>query len=337
MNISFQQLKSQLNKTMSQVYILTGDTTLLINESAQQIHNAAKKNGFDECKRIEVTRNFDWSTLLIESQNEELFSQKKIIDIRNSNNYCDAKAKKAMLQLAEQTHDDLIVIFRFGKLSSAQLNSSWFKKLSEPNITIHLKAPTPEQMPQWILKRARHYGCTITNEASSLLAEMTEGQLLATDQALQKCLLLKHENITADHIINITSDNAQHSVFDLSDHLLQGDSRKCLLILKRLLEQGTEPTLISWAITREIRMLFTMAILQKQGKPESAVFAKVWSSKKNLYKKALQRHEPLNLAQLIKTLSVIDKIIKGAIKDSIPIALQKILVEICNKKTTVQI
>jgi DNA polymerase III subunit delta len=295
----------------SALYILSGDTPLLINEAADLLIKKAQGNGFEERIRYEITAHFNWEELKFNLQNQSLFAQQQIIDIRNSDNRCDAKANKCLLEIASNISPSQILIVRFGKLTSAQLKSAWYKTLSKQGMSQVLKAPTHFEMPRWIAQRAKAEGINITQDASELLAQLTEGNLLATHQALQKAALSQDDEITTKHVKQFISDSAQYTVFDLSDMLLAGHAGKALHILNHLLGQGLEPTLILWSLAREVRELYNLQFSLSQGKSAAQVFSKVWSSKKPLYQKALKRLPLTVLKEALQQCAQCDKIIKG--------------------------
>ena len=87
-----------------------------------------------------------------------------------------------------------------------------------------------------------------------LLAEYTEGNLLATHQAIIKLgLLYPHQAIGIKQIAEVIDDSAQFNIFELGQCLLRGDCRNTVRILNHLRSQDVEPSLVLWLIARECR------------------------------------------------------------------------------------
>ena len=61
------QLKGNLKQSLVPVYLLSGDETLLVEESADAIRQQALQNGFSERERYHVDNQFDWNLLLAAS------------------------------------------------------------------------------------------------------------------------------------------------------------------------------------------------------------------------------------------------------------------------------
>ena len=136
-------------------------------------------------------------------------------------------------------------------------------------------------------------------ESIQLLAEWTEGNLLATQQAIEKLqLLYPEQSITRDAMESMLNDNARFTVFDLSNATLVGDAYRVTRVLSHLKFEGIEPTLILWALSREIRNLVQLLDQKERGTPINELLQKEWQSRKALVKSALQRQKLYYLAQL---------------------------------------
>ena len=112
-------------------------------------------------------------------------------------------------------------------------------------------------MPKWIQSRANDSNLQIENDAAQLLAEKTEGNLLAATQEIIKLALL-HPNVDIglkemeDSILNAS----KYGIFDLSNAFVSGNKNRTFQIIESLKSEGTQPTLILWALTKEINNLY---------------------------------------------------------------------------------
>ncbi len=120
--------------------------------------------------------------------------------------------------------------------------------------------------------------------------------------------------MTAEQIIAVITDNARFNVFNLLDTALAGKTSLVIRMLDNLKSEGVEPTIILWAIARELRSLINMSFAIGQGVATEQVMAKsnVWTNRKALVKKALARHDLVGLQNLLKQVAQVDCIIKGA-------------------------
>lgn len=98
------------------------------------------------------------------------------------------------------------------------------------------------------------------------------------------------------------------------DTCLQGDCKRVLRILSTLIKSGLEPTLIAWALTREIRSLITLLHGIAKGKTLQELFntQRVMEKRKPLLQQALKRMNVIALYALLRHMAKIDAMIKGA-------------------------
>ena len=93
-----------------------------------------------------------------------------------------------------------------------------------------------------------------------MLAERTEGNLLAAHQELEKLRLLAPAgNITSETVLASVADSARFDVFRLSEAVLEGEADRALRVLAGLRSEGTEQTLVLWALTKALRDLWGAA------------------------------------------------------------------------------
>ena len=82
MKISGDNLAASLARQLQTIYLVSGDEPLLVNEAADAIRAAARRQGFVERELHVVERGFDWQGLLADSRSMSLFAQRKIVEIR---------------------------------------------------------------------------------------------------------------------------------------------------------------------------------------------------------------------------------------------------------------
>ena len=90
--------------------------------------------------------------------------------------------------------------------------------------------------------------------------------------------------------------------------------KRCLRILNNLEAEDTEPTLILWALTRELRTMADIAKQVQLGTSLGALFPKfrIWEKRQVSVRAFLQRHKQENCWELLVRAAQIDRIIKGA-------------------------
>lgn len=297
-------------KPLKAVYLISGDTPLLLQETRDNIRSTAEQANFLQRDILTVDPGFDWAIIQHRLQNRSLFSEKFIIDLRLPK--WEERASKMILSYLEAPADDLLLMISTPKLTSAQKKTKWYKAIAKAGEAITIWPIPPYELPQWIRQRLNKAKLQADQESIQLLAEWTEGNLLATQQAIEKLqLLYPEQSITRDAMESMLNDNARFTVFDLSNATLIGNACRVTRILSHLKFESIEPTLILWALSREIRNLVQLLDQKERGTPINELLQKEWQSRKALVKSALQRQSYSTLLNCLQKASKIDGIIKG--------------------------
>lgn len=316
MKLRPEQLDKHLREPLKAIYVLTGDEPLLLQECADAIRQGASAQGYSARERVSVERYFDWSDTLANSNALSLFSERKVLDIRFSNKP-DAAASAALLELAARPPEDTILLIQLPKLEAAALKSKWLSALDEAGVVITLFAIDAAAFPGWLQARAQRLGLRLDADALRLLAERTEGNLLAAAQTLEKlCLLGSESNIDIDAVASTVSDSARYSVFDLADAVLLGDATRVARLVLGLEREGQAESVVLWALQKDLRSLTQIAeLLSQQGNvsASSQLLAQMgfWSKRQGPALVALKRLSLVRLQRLSSGLLDIDRAIKG--------------------------
>jgi len=313
MRVLPQDLQSSLAKQMAPVYIVYGEETLLAEEACSSIREAARAQGFDDRELMIVERGFDWDRLNQAGESLSLFSQKRLLELRMPSSKPGDPGSKAMIQYCEAVPDDTVLLVWCGKLDRAQLNSKWFKALESAGISVAVQTVSLQQMPQWIAQRLAKQGLEAGPGVAELLAYRYEGNLLAAAQEVEKLALLFDGSVTVEQIQAGLGDDARFDVFGFVDTCLAGNGPAAVRALQGLRAEGIAPSLVLWAMTREIRLLEQCATGLAAGQGESQVFSnhRIWQKKQPLFRAALKRGRPARWRALLQAAARADRVIKG--------------------------
>ncbi|RQM79994.1 DNA polymerase III subunit delta [Coxiella burnetii] len=314
MQLLQKQLDNHLNRqALLPLYLISGDVSLLVQETRDTIREAARQKGFHQCKLLFVETGFHWQSLTQSFDNFSLLSDKTLIELRNPKAKFDESGTQALLQYLNNPPEDKRLIIITNKLTAAQQKTKWYKAIDRSGAVISLWPLSGQSLLAWIEQRLKKAGLEADNESISLLAELTEGNLLATHQAIEKLRLLhQDESITPKAIIGVVNDNARFTIFDLTQAALMGAKSRVVRILANLYFADKEAgLLILWAITRELRLLYPLAIDYQRGKPLTELLASQWQTRKQPLRTALMRLNTTIIAQLLQQAKRIDHILKG--------------------------
>ncbi len=313
MQLTVKSLYTHLKKQLLPVYLISSDELLFLEEARQNILQAAKQQGFADREIMHAETGFQWERFTQATQNISLFSDKVLVDLRNHSAKFDTKAVDALMKFLNQPTSDTLIIISTKKLTSAQQKTKWFKAVDKVGAHLTIYPLRTNEYPQWIQQRAKKSLLNISVDAAKLLTHLTEGNLFAAAQAIDKCALLyPDETITPEQMTTVIADNTQFTVFDLVNSLLIGKTERVCNILSSLQQTGTEPILVLWAIAKEARELFNMSYKLQQGTPMPQILSSIWASKKPLVQHAL-KNVPIDiLRKALESMADIDMIIKGA-------------------------
>ena len=314
MKIQSQQLTQHLTEKIAPLYLISGDEFLLVQEACDTVRQYAIKAGYSERETFYIEPGFNWENFLTSTGNMSLFGERTLIELHLKSKFSDA-GSKILQTYAKNPASDKIVLIIANKLDAAQQKTSWFKAIESAGVVLPIWPVDFSQLPLWISKRLQQAGLKTDGQGIKLLADHSMGNLLAAAQEIEKLRLLYGTgNLTTEQIINVITDNARFNVFNLPDIALAGKTALLIRMLDNLRNEGAEPVIILWAIARELRTLINISFALKQGTDVEQAMTKnnVWSNRKALIKKALARLDFVNLQNLLKQVTRIDYIIKGA-------------------------
>jgi len=322
MNLKPEQLESHLRQGLQSFYLIQGDEPLQHMECADTIRREAKQAGYISREVFYLEKGFDWSELLVSTQSMSLFSEQRLIEIRLGNAKIGETGAKAMMQLLQDPPSDTVFLLLVDKPEKGVNASKWFKTLLEQAVMIKVWPLSIAQLPSWLQQRAKRIGLQLDQEAALLLAQRSEGNLLAASQELEKILLLslsrKEEGdklpvLGVDDVWRLVADNARYDIFALTDAALAGKAKRAKRILQSLRAEATEPVMILWSLSREVRSLLLMLAKLSHGMAMNQVLQQsgVWAQRKILIGNALKRLSRQQLEQLLLDCYHTDRVVKG--------------------------
>jgi DNA polymerase-3 subunit delta len=139
-------------------------------------------------------------------------------------------------------------------------------KVSPGNPLLRLLAPLGEvrefpllrqrAVPEWIGRRARSMGLSVSPAAVALLADLIGNDLRALSQELEKLgTYAQGRPITEDDVRLLVSASREASVLAMVDAVVEGRSSVAIRLLEQLQNEGAAPTYLLNMITRQYRHL----------------------------------------------------------------------------------
>lgn len=312
MAISPRQLPQILDQNKVNVFVITGPAAGLVDYCKQTFWQYAKKDNFSDRSSMVIQQAADCDQLYHRLFSPSLFSDLSHLDCHIATTKLGKKGYEQLQQCVEMNSVNTRLCLYFPQLENTK--QKWFGKMINHACHIDCQEPKARDLPQWINFFCQQQQLRLTLEQVKVLASYTEGNLSAASQEILKLSLLSKDGvITTATMTEALSHCSQHSLFELLDTTLAGNTKKMFLVLHRLKQQAMAPVLILWGIIRECRSLITIKakLLQKQSWSTVMQQQGIWASRQGLVKQALEQHSIQTLFNLLKQAAQIEYAVKG--------------------------
>lgn len=308
MRLTAEQLPAALAKNVAGMYLVSGDEPLLVGEAADAIRAAARAAGYADRTVFFIDRSFAWDELRHASQSLSLFAERRLFELRMPSAKPD-KGAQQLADLAERPPPDVVCLVITDKLDKKATDAAWVRAVEKHGIWVPVWPVQTTALPAWLRARAKLLNVQIEPAAAQLIVDRVEGNLLAAKQELEKLALLADgEPIGADLVLRSVGDSARYDVFQLAEAAAAGDAQRALRVLLGLKSEGVEPTLILWALVRELRGLWQA---RERDRLRSADRGSGWNLAATPSPRALSRLKTLPLPRLLMQAGHTDRIVKG--------------------------
>jgi len=293
--------------------IVVANEPLLLMERCDELLQSALADAACERQVIEVESKTNWHDILAEHAGMSLFASAKLLDLRFSK-APDSTAKKALLQLCAEANADSRVLCRF-LIDASNPAGKWLEPLREVAQVEVIKQPEGAQFAAWLKQRIRHHQLRLDEAATERLIELTEGNLLAANQSLQKLkLLYPEQSISSQQLAAVVTDLARYKIFTCIDAARSGDWRRALRAMQTVQADEPNPLPLVNLLWSEVEACIVLADRMQHGQPTQAVwqhFNRIWQSRQRQLEKAAKRWSPRVWQHLLQRLADIDKMVKG--------------------------
>ena len=308
MRVSAEQLSAALARGLASIYLISGDEPLLVDEAAAAIRLAARGAGYQDRQVFFIDRSFAWDELEHAAQSLSLFAERRVLEMRMPSGKPDKGAAR-LEQLATRPPPDVISLIISGKLDKKAADAEWVRAVEKHGAWVPIWPVETAAMPGWLRARAKAMRMEIEPAAAELIVDRVEGNLLAAKQELEKLRMLEpNRPISVDLVLRSVGDSARYDVFQLAQAAAAGEAARALHILLGLKSEGVEPSLILWALVRELRGLWQA---RERERLRSNARGSGWNLAAPPSPQGLARLRKLPLGRLMVQSSRVDRVIKG--------------------------
>ena len=245
-------LTRHLAQQLLPVYLISGDEPLLAGEAADAVRVRARALQFSEREVHFIERGTDWDAIRAAVSSLSLFAARRIVELRLPSGKPGVTGGRALVSLIEALGTDVLLLILTGRLDRDAQGAEWVRAAESRGAWVTVWPIPTERMPAWLEGRCRQLGLVADREALQLLAERTQGNLLAAQQELEKLKLLDPGPIRVEQILAGTSSSARFDVAELTTALSAGEGARALRVLDGLRAEGVELPLVLWAVVRAL-------------------------------------------------------------------------------------
>ena len=307
------QLGTALSQRLAPIYLITGEEPLIIQEALDAIRAAARAQGYSEREVLDADKGFEWQRLLDTCNTPSLFAPRRIVEVRMGAGP-DAAGAQVLQALAKSPAPDVLLIVTTGKLDSRARNGAWYAALEQAGAALYVWPVKSEELPQWIVARLRAAGVQADADAVRLLAERTEGNLLAAAQELRKLALLHPgAKLGSAEVEAAVADSAHYEVFGWLNTVMAGDARAAVRGLQGLRDEGEDVLPILALLARALRELYVASKHYARSRNANAAVeaAGVFRSNQPAYARATARATPAQVLGWLRRCARIDAQVKS--------------------------
>ncbi len=310
MRLNHDQLPAALGRGLSPIYLVSGDEPLLVGEAADAIRAAARASGYADRTVFFIDRNFAWGELRHATQALSLFAERRLFELRMPSGKPD-KGAAQLTELAMHPPPDVLCLIVTDKLDRKASEAAWVRAIERQGAWIAIWPVDAATLPGWLRIRARALNLEMEPAAAQLIADRVEGNLLAAKQELEKLALLANgAPISEQLVMRVVADSARYDVYQLAEAAAAGDAQRALHVLLGLKSEGVEPTLILWALVRELRGMWQA----REGDRLRSQHRAGWSQAARPSARALSRTAKMPLGRLLRQAALTDRIVKGVMR-----------------------
>ncbi len=329
MIIKFPELKYHLQKSISPLYIVIGTDNHILEESIQQIKTAwLNKHNCDE-KYYHIQQANEWTDCFQEANHYSLFAPYTLLKIRFDKKTIDSNGLANIKSYLDNPNPSCLLLIEAPSISVKQIQ--FILKHSQA-VLIQASALSPQALQGWIKRMLDEKKLSYAPTIPNLIHQYNQNNMLAASQVVEalSIRLEPGQLITESLLSEYLTDQCEYPLFDLADAYLNADMNKALHLLRILNRDKTEPSLVLWLITQEIRLLIQWQQLMRQNVTTEIACKtlNIWPKKAPNYSRACKRIELSELSQLLLQCHEIDIMIKSSKTNETWYALERLMVQL---------
>jgi len=238
---------------------------------------------------------------------------------------------KSFSSCITQIPESTILVLIDGRIGS---NNPLLRELSAKAQVKSFPLLKNDRLRQWIGRRVKREGGSISVEASNLLTKLIGSDLWIMASEINKLVLFTSGRcIEEEDVKQLVSHAQEANVFAMVDAILESKAGVAEQLLQRLLEGGSAPAYLLVMLSRQVRMIVQAKELRNQRKAEAEIQDRLGLTAEFALRKVLEQANRYPMKQIIEVyhkLLETDLFIKTGKYDG-ELALNLLVADLCQR------
>lgn len=253
--------------------IWAGDSRFLEDEAKNWV---MRWGGADGAVNLSA-EGLDPGELAMELNTLPMWSERQVVRLRQAESASDGLLKALERYLEDPAPSAALLVEYVGNLEDKKLPAAWKRLLDK----VQVKSCAPRGSREYISKRLRAEGFTISPDASTALDDWACGDLGRLVSALDLLCLyrLDEKRISVEDLDALLGTGGTPREWDLQDAFLKGDTRTFLDLLGKIAQDPeSAPLMFVGMVSKQLRSLMLMhghearGVLRKNISPKELGF-----------------------------------------------------------------
>ena len=322
------------------LYLLEGSETYLRDQALKKLSDAAVDVSVRDFNYAAISvAQGDLDEALALAKQFPMISARRMIVVTGFEAISDDKQLELLKDYLRDPVQTSVLVFVSDGLDNRRNISTMLRKSCE--VVSFESLDERAGAPNWIRDYVSRAGCSIDQAAATYLVGMVGVDLLRLSNELDKLIAFVGEKgrITQDEIDELVRHSREHSNFELTDAIVDGNRKKALNLLHRIFDNASESPqslslMILGAIASNYRKMVGAKELMKQNAPNSEVAKLVGLPpfKVGQFNEQVRRIETSHLLKGMERIAATDVALKTSM--ATPRMLLEVLIcELCPAKS----
>ena len=251
---NFDEFRSTLERQDTQpVYAVVGDEEQLKAEAIVAIKVKAL-DGSDPamCYTEYDGEEADCKDVFDELRTLPFLGKRRVVLVEKADRFVERAGEPIKTYLDSPAASGALIL----ALKKLNRSTKLYKTLARWQSVVECKRLYENQVPAWVIQRARSRGKAMDAPAARMLAEHVGADLGTLANQIDKLITFvgEHPRITVDDVAQLTITDRTRTVFELTECIGHKDTRRALTILGQFMRSGDDAsyilTMLAWQMRR---------------------------------------------------------------------------------------